>query len=143
MVELTSGLGPDLCLTSRYWELMRRDVDGKAPEEACGFLAGKGQSVSAVIPVTNKLHSPFRYHMDPYEQLQAFQRIEEDGQELLGIYHSHPNGPDVPSPTDIAEAFYPDVVYIIWYRALQEWRCRAFRIKDGSVSEVGFEITDG
>jgi proteasome lid subunit RPN8/RPN11 len=33
--------------------------------------------------------------------------------ELLGIYHSHPEGENKPSPTDIARAFYPDAAYFI------------------------------
>jgi len=127
-------------MPTRQWELMRAEVDAKSPEEACGFLAGTGQCVLAVVPVTNKLHSPVRYQMDPLEQLSAFQKIEQAGYELLGIYHSHPNGPDMPSATDIAEAYYPDVIYIIWYRSSHMWGCRGFTIREGIVNSVGIQV---
>jgi proteasome lid subunit RPN8/RPN11 len=142
MVELTSKQGSGLQLPFQLWELMRMAVEEKAPEEACGLLAGKGHSILGVLPITNKLHSPVRYQMDPLEQLQAFRRIEDDGQELVGIYHSHPNGPDVPSATDIAEAFYPDAIYVIWYRLSNEWRCRGFMIWKNFVTEVGIQLMD-
>jgi proteasome lid subunit RPN8/RPN11 len=54
----------------------------------------------------------------------------------LAIYHSHPAGPLIPSPTDIAEAFYPDSVYIIISLAQEPPSARAFRITGGVVTEV-------
>ena len=96
-----------------------------------------------VHPVTNILHSPVRYRMDPQEQLRAFQEIDEAGLELLAIYHSHPNGPEEPSPTDIAEAYYPEVVYLIWSLASGNWQCRGFKIKKGVITETPLSILDG
>ena len=54
----------------------------------------------------------------------------------LAIYHSHPAGPPIPSQTDIAEAFYPDSVYIIISLAHKPPSVRAFRIAGGVVTEV-------
>ena len=62
--------------------------------------------------------------------------IDQNGWELVGIYHSHPNGPDKPSVTDIQEAYYPDVVYMILSPDGETWRCRGFRIQDGKFDEV-------
>ena len=39
--------------------------------------------------------------------------IRMAGLELLGIYHSHPNGENQPSPRDIERAYYPDAAYFI------------------------------
>ena len=33
------------------------------------------------------------------------------GLELLGIYHSHPNGENEPSPRDVELAYYPEAAY--------------------------------
>ena len=62
---------------------------------------------------TNVLHSAVRYRIDPAEQLAGLQPDRRSGLELVGIYHSHPNGPDGLA-TDIAEAYYPEAVYLIW-----------------------------
>jgi proteasome lid subunit RPN8/RPN11 len=77
--------------------------------------------------------------MEPRAQWRAFQRMEAAGLELLGIYHSHPTGPDRPSPTDIAENMYP-VAQIIWFRENGKWRARAYEIVDGKTDEIAFEF---
>lgn len=109
------------------------------PEEACGLLAGNNNLVSQILPIENILHSPVRYRMDPQQQLAAFQRIDNLGLELLAIYHSHPDGPATPSTTDIAEAYYPEVVYMIISQAKDVYTPRGFLIQNGRVDEVLLE----
>ena len=118
---------------------MREHVARQVPLEACGLLAGKEDRVEKIIPVRNREQSPVRFRMDPYEQLHAFDWIEARGLELLGIYHSHPAGPEVVSLTDIADAAY-DVVHLIWSPAHDEWRARGFLIQAGQVTEVSLQI---
>jgi proteasome lid subunit RPN8/RPN11 len=77
--------------------------------------------------------------MDPIEQLTAFQWIESNDMELLGIFHSHPNGPETVSPTDIIEAAYP-VIHIILSRMNKSWRARGFWIKDNDYTETPLQI---
>jgi proteasome lid subunit RPN8/RPN11 len=115
---------------------MRADVEDRAPEEACGLLAGLGGEVLEVIPVPNALRSPVRYRMDPKDQWRAFQTIEQRGWELVGIYHSHPDGPETPSETDVTEAFYPEAAYLIWSKRVGTWRCQAFHIESGRALPV-------
>ena len=129
-----------LFIPALQWEQMRIEIEQHAPQEACGLLAGSENQVIMVLPVTNALHSPVRYRMAAREQLDAFERIDHAGLELVGIYHSHPNGPDGPSATDIAEAFYPEAVYLIWSGQDGVWSCRAFRIHSGQVQEVNLSV---
>lgn len=124
---------------------MRAEVARCAPEEACGLLAGRwaGETcqVAVVFPVTNLLHSATRYRLDPAEQLAVFDQIDSLGLELVGIYHSHPTGPDHPSPIDIAEAYYPEAVYLIWFVRGGEWTCSAFTIVKRIVNPLDIQIT--
>lgn len=122
-------------LRSAQVESMRAHVEACLPLEACGLLAGLGDAVRVVIPISNQAASPVRFRMDPIEQLRALERIESHGQDLLGIYHSHPDGPDEPSATDIAEATY-NAVYIIWSRSRGNWAMNAFWIEGDGFSEV-------
>ena len=123
------------------------DVSIRSPEEACGLLAGQLRGelylATCVYPTTNLLHSTTRYRIDPAEQLAAFKEMEAQGLEMVGIYHSHPLGPDGPSPTDIAEAYYPEAVYLIWFRLDGEWACNAYTIGKIGVYSVSIEIFDG
>jgi [CysO sulfur-carrier protein]-S-L-cysteine hydrolase len=124
-----------------HWQQMRDHVDQEAPLEACGLLAGKEGRVQEVIPVRNQAQSPVRFLMDPYEQLHAFARIDVSGMELLGIFHSHPTGPETASLTDIAEAAY-EVVHVIWSRSAVGWKARGFWIEIGRAAEIPLQIVE-
>ena len=128
-------------LDQTHIEEMIRHVNKHAPHEACGLLAGKQDSVEKVIAVRNQAQSPVRFVMDPYEQLGAFTWIESQALELIGIFHSHPAGPETVSATDIAEAAY-EVVHVIWSRSDGNWRARGFWIEQGQVTEVALLISD-
>jgi [CysO sulfur-carrier protein]-S-L-cysteine hydrolase len=128
-----------LTLTKEQLQKMITYVDSHAPLEACGLLAGLNSKVETVLEVTNQAQSAVRYVMDPIEQLNAFEWIETNGLELIGIFHSHPTGPDTVSPTDVAQAAYA-VVYVILAHVDSAWRARGFWIKDGAFSEITLQI---
>ena len=130
-----------LTLTKKQYEKMIAHVDSHAPHEACGLLAGHDSKVESVLEVTNQAQSTVRYVMDPIEQLNAFEWIDSNGLDLIGIFHSHPTGPETVSPTDIAEAAYA-VVYVILARVdnAQAWRARGFWIENGAYDEVPLQI---
>jgi|SRR5215213_7629536 [CysO sulfur-carrier protein]-S-L-cysteine hydrolase len=130
-----------LILGKTHWQEMLEHVERNAPLEACGLLAGKDDRVEKVIIVRNQRQSPVRFVMDPYEQLHAFDWIESNGLALLGIFHSHPAGPETASATDIAEAAY-DVIHVIWSRTEGQWRARGFWIKSSTATEVSLQIID-
>ena len=114
-------------------------VDAHLPMEACGLLAGRGSSVESVLVVTNQAQSPVRFVMNPIEQLNAFDWIDSHGLDLIGIFHSHPTGPETVSPTDIAESAY-DVVQVILAHVDGDWRTRGFWIENNSYREVTLQI---
>ena len=91
-----------------------------------------------VIRCANVHETPTtRYRIDPREQLRAFRDMEDRGEELVAIYHSHPVSQPYPSPTDRAEAHYPDAFYVLVSLRTGEPELRAFRIlPDGAVREV-------
>ena len=107
------------------------------PEEGCGLLAGIEEQVFTSYPIENILHSQTAFEMDPLQQVKTMLTIENEGKELLAIYHSHPQGPSLPSETDIAQAYYPDTINII-VSLIHESApsLRGFYIVAGTVSEV-------
>jgi proteasome lid subunit RPN8/RPN11 len=115
---------------------MLHEVQARLPEEACGVLLGRGSQVLEAVAVTNVLHSPLRYRMDEREQLALFLRLEAEALDLVAIYHSHPTGPPTPSPTDTAEAYYPEAVYLVWSPLEGGWSCRGFILQDGQFQEI-------
>jgi proteasome lid subunit RPN8/RPN11 len=119
-----------------HQDLMLMHVQGWFPEEACGILGGIGGEVREVHPVTNVLHSPVRYRMDPKEQYDVMRQVEDSGQVIVGIFHSHVSGPEGPSITDLSEANYPESAYLIWSRLYHDWVCKAFIISEGRALEI-------
>jgi len=130
-----------LTISKTHWQEMLDYVEQNAPLESCGLLAGKNNQGGEVIFVRNQAQSPARFVMDPYEQLKAFDWIESNGLDLLGIFHSHPVGPETASAADIAEAAY-EVVYLIWSRKQDYWIARGFWIENGTATEVHLQIAD-
>ena len=139
-----TGTGVTFALDTEHWQLMLQQVESTAPNEACGLVGGhinaEQYQARIVVPTRNIHPGPFEYQVDPLEQIEAFRQFEESGLELVAIYHSHPGGSRHPSPTDIARAFYPDCVYLIWNKQGGIWDCNGFQIRDGEVTEVPLVI---
>ncbi len=128
-----------LLIHPNQYEEMLQHVADHVPLEACGLLAGKNERVEKVIPIRNQAQSPVRFVMDPYEQLRAFEWIDSQALELIGIFHSHPAGPETVSATDIREAAY-EVVHVILSPAGNAWRMRGFWIEEGQAYEIPLTI---
>src|SRR5687768_5930024 len=97
------------------------------PNEACGILASKDGTVVKVFRMTNASASPVRYSLDPKEQFAAYRKIEDEGWDLAGVFHSHTRTEAYPSPTDVRLAS-EDVPYLIVSFADEPPSVRAFSI---------------
>ena len=135
--------GVRLILTEAQLAQIFVHARAEAPNEACGLLAGLDGRVMHVLPASNVAENPlFGYLMDPHDQVHHFHSIEEQGLDLLGIYHSHPVSNAYPSLTDLSMAYYPEAVYaIVSLIQSDDPVLRAFRIVDEQISEVPFRVT--
>jgi proteasome lid subunit RPN8/RPN11 len=130
-----------LSLSHVHLRIMELHVSSCIPEEGCGLLAGVENQVQLAIPITNQEHSTVRYNMEPGELIRAFYDIEARNLEMLASFHSHPNGPDAPSVTDIAEFYYPGTFTLIWSRINQNWIVNGFEILADSFVPIELQIT--
>ncbi len=72
---------------------MREAVRSAYPEEACGFLLGRDAIVTRVLPVANVAVDRRRdYVIAPEDLLAAHREAAALGLEVLGVFHSHPDG---------------------------------------------------
>ena len=102
------------------------------PREGCGLL-----TPTRFIPVTNIAPGATEFEMDPAELIAALRDIRNAGEQLTGIYHSHPHGPARPSKTDIEQAYYPEAAHVIVSLAeLERPQVAAFRIANGETLEI-------
>jgi proteasome lid subunit RPN8/RPN11 len=128
-----------LTLTREQVAEMVTHARQEAPNECCGLLFGRDGRVERVFRGTNIDCSPLTYQMAPRELLEI-PRMEAQGMDLVGIYHSHPASPARPSSTDVARAFYPDAAYIIISLATAQPDVRAFRITDDQIRDVELRV---
>ena len=112
---------------SRIIEHARRDY----PYEACGLVGGWDNVADEIIPVPNIADSPrVRFEMDRRAMIAAIIALQSAQKEVVAIYHSHPESPAEPSQTDIAQATWPDAIYLIVSLAADPV-IRAWSIRDG------------
>ena len=116
------------------------------PNECCGILAGTGGKVTKLYRIQNSTPSPFRYVMDPNEQLKAMKDADERSLDLMAFYHSHTHSPAYPSDTDIrmaTESGWVDFCYVlVSLEDSSKPDVRFFDISaDGNVNEEEVKIT--
>jgi proteasome lid subunit RPN8/RPN11 len=116
------------------------------PNECCGMLAGRDGRADRQYRARNSESSPFMYVMDPREQLRIMDEIDDQGLDLIAIYHSHTRSAAYPSRTDVELAFFPETLYLIVSLADREApEIRAFHIRrdapeEQRIAEVGVEV---
>jgi proteasome lid subunit RPN8/RPN11 len=113
-----------------------------AGEEICGLIAGRGGEFTRCYPVANVARDKQHlFQMDPKGQIDAMRAMRVAGEELMAIYHSHPDAPAAPSPTDVAQDEYPEVLYLIVSLTTKGvLEMRGFSIRDRKVMEVAIGI---
>ncbi len=117
----TSGSRRSLEIPRRALEALARQAAAAYPEECCGFLVGSpgssdggGVRVDEALPAENEEPGDRsrRFLIRPEAVLGAMRQARGRGLELVGYYHSHPDHPAEPSPTDL-EGAWPGVSYLI------------------------------
>jgi proteasome lid subunit RPN8/RPN11 len=114
----------------------------EAPNEACGILSGSAAEGRATTyhPARNADASPYVYSVHPDDLVRIVLGIEDAGEDLVAIFHSHTHTPAEPSPTDRRQAMYPDAIYLL--ATLMDpateptSSLRAWRIRDGDATET-------
>ena len=118
----------------------------EVPHEACGILSGSLADGAArrYHPARNADASPYVYTVHPEDLVRIVFGIEDAGEDLVAIFHSHTHTPAEPSPTDRRQAQYPDAFYVLATLSDPEADAaaalRAWRITDGESSEVPLTI---
>jgi [CysO sulfur-carrier protein]-S-L-cysteine hydrolase len=131
-----------LRLSRRLADEMVQHCEAGRPNEACGLLGASDGEVVKVFRMSNAAASPVRYSLDPKEQFAVYRKIDKEGWELGGVFHSHTHTEAYPSPTDVRLAS-EDVPYLIVSLESNPPVIRAFRIQKrhwtdemGTIEEV-------
>jgi len=110
----------------------------KAPNEACGILAGSREHISRAIPLDNAADAPDRhFRFDPKEQLEALKALDAYGLEWIGVYHSHPQTPPIPSQADIEAAVDSSLLQLIVSLQSAKPKLKLWQVDGSSVTPIG------
>jgi proteasome lid subunit RPN8/RPN11 len=114
-------------------QLMTADAVTTFPDECCGFLFGiekrDERLVTDVLIVNNAKEGDKkrRFEISPKDYMKAEQYADENNLQLLGVYHSHPNHPAVPSEHDrvAAQPWFSYIIISVINKdidAIRSWR---------------------
>lgn len=94
------------------------------PRECCGILLGHDNQIERAFPAVNVHPTPLsHFEIDPQALVDCHRQARHGGMEVIGYYHSHPNGLAKPSATDRANASGDGKVWaIIAGNAVSLWR---------------------
>ena len=107
-----------------------------APDECCGLLVGVAGRIDEAVRTPSLERSPNRYQVDPAAHFALIKRLRGTERTIIGAYHSHPHSAAEPSPSDIGEAYDPELIYVIVSLTGVEPDVRAWRIREGAANEV-------
>ncbi len=119
------------------------------PEEAVGLLLGavdqQTRQVRTVLPLSNQFESgqrERRYLIEAKEMLDAELLADQLGQQILGIFHSHPDHPPQPSQFDVEMAVPWYFYLIVGVRGGRAKISRAWMLKEDheQMSELTLEL---
>lgn len=104
-----------LVVSKELIELINSHVEDAYPGEGAGFLLGSEGDVTEIFALPNAREEEARHNrflLTPEDYMKAEMKAMELGVDLIGVFHSHPDCPNVPSEYD-REWAQPFFSYII------------------------------
>ena len=130
-----------LTLTMAQRDAMVATCIRALPNEGCGLLLGSAEGVVVeVLASANVANSAKLYEVDSTVLLRAYRRADEEGLEVMGVFHSHTHSEAYPSPTDIGLAPDPQWHYVLVSLLNVPTVVRSFHIEEGSVAEETVDV---
>ena len=122
-----------LRINNEPMEEMIADAVKSFPDECCGFMFGKEEPDNRTISIVNTVRNSKegdkrrRFEITPLDYMSAERYADENDLLLLGIYHSHPNHPSIPSEHDriAAQIYFSYVIISVRekeFNSIQSWR---------------------
>jgi proteasome lid subunit RPN8/RPN11 len=108
-----------LILAQAHLKTLTDMAEESFPAEACALLIGRRgladhYRVHRIEPSPNVATDPrWRFEIDPGLQIGLARELRGGPDQIIGVWHSHPNGSHEPSATDAAMIFEPDLCWLI------------------------------
>ena len=134
-------------ITSEAVETIRRHSISEYPRESCGLLLGRDahpiRRVDYAVSAANvDAAASRRFTIAPDDFLAAERAARARGIEVVGFYHSHPDGEALPSRSDVLEGWEHYTYLIVSVRQGRALDPRGFRLKGGTFVEEPIVVSD-
>lgn len=135
-------------LADHALQAMIQDAESSFPDECCGFLFGKEKDAERYITEIKVVHNAKegdkrrRFEITPKDYLSAERYADENGLQLLGVYHSHPNHPAIPSEHDrvAAQPYFSYLILSVMegsFHHIRSWQLdEDFQFKEETISKI-------
>lgn len=128
-----------LQVSSEVVERLLAEAGSAHPRECCGILLGEGDRIAAIATARNVHPAPeTHFEIDPQLLVDAHRAARQGGPQVIGYYHSHPNGRAQPSATDLELAAGDEAVWAI----IAAGDVRFFRRGAGGFTALPYEVLD-
>lgn len=122
-----------LVLTEAQRQLLSRESTSNSPNEACALLFGKKENdkllVREVFLAKNIEESPVNFTISNEQLILGYKEAEENGLDVIGIFHSHPNSEPYPSVTDKKFMEINPVAWVIFSDITKSFKAFMFESK--------------
>jgi len=109
-----------IAFTPDSWQQLCQLAEQAYPFEGCGLLLGPfttEKKVERIVSMRNVLRDEgrgrFDFSFSPAEFAQVQMQADRDGFDVVGIFHTHPDHPAKPSPTDIGQPMLSGWINVI------------------------------
>lgn len=129
-----------LSISKEFVDAIIAQAYAELPNECCGVILGPAGSGKAekLKPMVNAAASPVFYEFAPVDLLSLYRGLDDEDEEIVVVYHSHPTSEAHPSSSDIEYAGEPGAHYVLVSTREEiapNVEFRSFRIIDGAVTE--------
>ncbi|MDG6078020.1 M67 family peptidase [Erythrobacter litoralis] len=126
-----------MAITEKILSAMLHEANRVHPNECCGILVGEPGRITGAIPAGNVHPLPqTQFEIDPQALIDAHRAARGGGPQVVGYYHSHPNGLARPSATDAQRAADDRAVWAI----IAAGRVTFWRAGAGAFSALPYEV---
>ncbi len=116
----------ELILTKAQRDILSTEAQNKKPNESCALLFGKKDNdkitVSEIYLAENIEKSPINFTISNEQLIKGYKIAEDNGLEVIGIFHSHPDSEPYPSETDKKFMEINPVAWVIFSLVTNEFK---------------------
>jgi proteasome lid subunit RPN8/RPN11 len=132
-------------ITSDLYAALEAHGRAELPNESCGIVGTRDGEPVSFHPARNVFESPMRFEIHPDDLYAIYTKLEESGEDMGALFHTHPKTEGRPSQTDVnmnanIEQVWGSMTWLIGSLAGGEFVLRGFAIQGGQVQELDLVV---